>query len=167
LASADELDVAYPRALQGGLAVAGSSVSTTYDGTELYFSGPELEVAMPPTATVRAAVVVLHAKNRGFLGDEEDWVKLTGLPLHAEDEVGSGTRYRALAVDAAEYGSVGPGSYSWEEAAVVEDACFDGSGLGGVTLAIAWEDRSVRARRQVTFASAMATRRGSSSPWAG
>ncbi len=152
LAAAEELDVVFQDRVQGGLAVAGSAVATPYDGTELFFAGPDLELSFPPTATVRAAFLVLHAKNGGFLGGEEAWVRLNGVALSGDDEVASGTRYRAFEIDPVVYGLVGPGAYPGEEAAVVEDQLYDGAGVSGATLAVVWEDAGVRARRQVTFA---------------
>ncbi len=139
--------------LQGGVSVDANGVSTPYDGSSTFYNAWEdFEIELPATATVTEAYVVLIAKWGGFYGDPGSKAAVAGEPLSSATLVDRDTHTRVYALDPDTFGLTGAGSYTYQESGSAEYSFQSGTGIGGATLAVLWEDASLPAPRHVTLA---------------
>jgi hypothetical protein len=143
----------YQGTVQGGVAVDASGVSTPYSGSSTWFSGPDLEVEIPATATVTEAFVVLNGKSSGLPSRAASQVEVNGVTLTAGVLVDSGTVYQVYDIDPATFGITAAGSFGYREMGSADSGRFSGVGVGGATLYVVYEDATLTGGRHITLGS--------------
>ncbi len=137
--------------VQGGVAVDASAVSTPYDGSSTWYSGPDFDVDLPATATVTEVYVVLDAKSSGFPSGVASRVRVNGVQLSSATSVASGTLHAVYELDPTTFGITGAGSYGYGERGSADSGYHGGSGVSGATLFVVYEDSTLTGARHITL----------------
>ena len=80
--------------LQGGLSGDASGISTHAGNSSTWYSGDDLEVTIPSTATVEEVWAVMTAKSSGFPSSVDSKVRINGVDLSNATLQSSSTRSR-------------------------------------------------------------------------
>ena len=126
--------------IQGGLTADASGVSTHNGSASTWYSGDDLEVTIPSTATVEEVWAVVTAKSGGFPSSPQSKVRINGVTLASGTLESSSTQVLVYSLDPSTFGLTSTGAYSYEEVGKTDTSAHGSAGVVGTTLYVLYSD---------------------------